>query len=137
MPTRAEYAKIHIACKDLGVEKYAILADRYGLDSSKQLTPCQVRDLLSHFTSLGWKVKRPKNSKISPQYSDPQMRKVVALWITLAKAGVIKNRSDLALQAYVKRMTKVTNLKWCSGYQLDQIIESLKAWGKRERVDFD
>lgn len=136
-PTNAEYAKINIACKDLQVDKYMLLMDRYGLESSKQLTPAQVRDLLGHLKDCGWKVKRPKQSSSSPRYSDPQMRKIVALWITLANAGVVKNRSDKALQAYVKRMTKVGNLKWCSGYKLDRIIESLKSWGVRKGINLD
>jgi len=134
-PTRAEYAKINIACKELGIDKYAILADRYGLESSTQLTRPQVGDLLDHFSVLGWKVKRKKNGQASPRYADPQMRKVVALWITLGKAGVVKNRSDRALQAYVKRMTRVDKLLWCSAADLDRIIESLKSWAVREGVE--
>lgn len=136
-PTKVEYAKINIACKQLGIDKYGLLADRYGIESSKQLTRQQTIDLLNHFKSLGWRPQRKKNSKTSPKYPDPMMRKVVALWITLAQAGVVRDKSDQALQKFVKKQTKVENLKWCDGYQLNQLIETLKAWGQREEIDLE
>ena len=132
MPSRAEYAKINIACKELGIDKYQILADRYGLESSKQLDRFQTQDLLAHFRKLGWKVKRKNTAPASPQYKDGARRKVVALWIELYQAGFVRVRSDKALQAYVKRMTGVDNLAWCSGRQVSMLIESMKQWLERE-----
>jgi phage gp16-like protein len=134
-PTNAEYAKINIACKQLGLDKYDLLADRYGLESSKQLNRQQTIDLLIHFKALGWKPKRKTSSKSSSKYDDPQMRKVVAIWITLAQAKVVRNGSDQALQKYVKRTTGKENLRWCGGADLYQLIESLKQWAAREDVD--
>lgn len=136
-PTKADYAKIHIACKDLGLDKYQLLSDRYGLDSSKKLKPWQLADLYAHFRSLGWRVKRKKKSPSSPKYDDSMHRKIVALWISLADAGVIKNKNDKALQAYVKRMTGVANLKWCGLAESSRLIESLKKWARREGVDVE
>ncbi len=134
-PTNAEYAKINIACKQLGIDKYNLIADRYGLESSKQLTRQQTLDLLLHFKALGWKPVRKKSftkkNKTSPHYEDARMRKVVALWITLADAGVVKNRANYSLQKYVKRMTGKDNLRWCDGADLNVLIDGLKAWGKR------
>ncbi len=137
MPTQADYAKINIACKELNLDKYQLIGDRYGLTSSKDLKPGQLSDLYAHFRSLGWKVKRKKKTKSSPAYADPQMRKVVAMWIELGKAGVVRNSSNAALQAYIKRLVKIDNLEWCDSDQLNNIIESLKSWGKRTGVDFD
>ncbi|PID59336.1 GemA protein [candidate division KSB3 bacterium] len=134
-PTRAEYAKINIACKELGIDKKDLLADMFGLESSKQLTRTQTFKLLEHLKRLGFKPKRGK--KTSPSYTNGQMRKIVALWITLAQAGVVKNSSDRALQAYIKRMTKKDNLAWCDGKDLSIVIESLKRWATREDVDVD
>ena len=136
-PTKADYAKINIACKELGLDKHQLLLDRYKVESSKQLTMWQLADLYKHFRSLGWRVKRSKESRLSPKYVDAQHRKIVGMWIHLADAGVIRNRSDKALQAYVKRVVKIDNLKWCSGSECFSLIESLKAMGKRNGVDFD
>lgn len=136
-PTNADYAKINIACKELGLDKSQLISDRYNKDSSKYLTIAQLADLYKHFRSLGWRVKRKKNGNASPIYNDKQRRKVVALWITLADEGVVKNRSDMALQRYIKRMTKKDNLKWCDSQDCNRVIESLKSWGLREGIELD
>ena len=137
-PTNAQYAKINIACKELGINKYDLIADRYnGMESTKQLTPFQTHDLLDHLKTLGFKVKRKKKSKTSPVYIDGQHRKIVALWITLADAGVVRNRSDQALQKYVRRMTGIENLKWCDDSDCYTLIEALKSWCLREDIDID
>ena len=135
MPTKADYAKIAIACKELGLDRKQLISDRYGLESSKALKPRQLADLYAHFKSLGWKVKRRRKGPASPKYDDAMARKVVALWIHLHEEGVVKDRGNLALQAYVKRMTGVDELKWCTASQLSLLIESLKKWAKREKVD--
>lgn len=137
MPTNADYAKINIACKELGLDKKQLLADRYRLSTSKDLTRAQLWDLLAHFKKLGWRVKRTAGSPASPRYDDPMQRKIVAMWIELAAAGVVKNRSDRALQAYVKRMSGVANLKWCDGQECFKLIEALKKWGARHDIDFE
>lgn len=135
-PLKTDYAKINIACKELGLDKHQLISDRYKLESSKQLNAWQLADLYTHFRKLGWKVKRVKKSTSSPEYADGAKRKVVALWITLHQAGVVKNGNDRALQAYVKRVTKRENLQWCDGADCYRIIESLKSWAKRaERAE--
>jgi phage gp16-like protein len=136
-PTNAQYAKINIACKQLGIDKYDIIADRYGIESTKQLTHQQTFDLMLHFKALGWQPTRKKNSKASPKYKDAAMRKVVAIWITLYQKNVVKNPSDKALQAFVKRQTGMETLLWCDRAQVRDLIETLKQWAIREGVDVD
>ncbi len=140
-PTNAEYAKINIACKSLGIDKYDLIADRYSLESTKNLTRQQTFDLLAHFGTLGWKPTRKKGnskkSKSSPVYESPQMRKVVAMWITLADADIVRNRANYALQNYVKRLTGKANLAWCKHPDFKILIASLKAMGKDGGVDFE
>ena len=135
MPTNADYAKINIACKELGIDKRQLISDRYGLESSKDLNPRQLGDLLGHFRALGWRIKRKPDSRATPKYEQPIQRKVVAMWITLGRRGVVRNASNQALQRYVKRMSGMDDLKWCNGYQCNLIVESLKAWGARNNVD--
>jgi hypothetical protein len=140
-PTKADYAKINIACKELGIDKHQLISDRYKVESSKELSTWQLADLYKHFKGLGWKVKRLKQptdkGTNSPYYQDAKMRKIVAMWITLHAAGATRSGTDAALQAYVKRMTGVTNLRWCDGAQCFKVIESLKQWGVRKDVDFE
>lgn len=138
-PTYPEYKRMHAAFKDLGIDKYEMLSDRYDIESAKKLTRSQLKDLFNHLRSLGWQAKRGKKSTASPVYKKKQMRKIVALWITLADEGVVKNRSDQALQHYVKRMTKKKkeNLRFCDSDECHLIIEALKAWAKREDVELE
>ena len=105
MPTKADYAKINIACKELQLDKYQLIGDRYGLESSKQLLPWQLEDLYKHFAHLGWKPS-PSKKHHGKRYPKGYQRKVQALWITLGKAGAIKNYNDLALNAWVKKMSQ-------------------------------
>jgi len=98
MPTNAEYAKINIACKELGLDKHQLLADRYGLQSSKELNSKQTVDLLHHLQSLGWRVKAGRKTEAGGQKTRPgyiaiksgpaaaQQRKVLALWTRLGYA---------------------------------------------------
>lgn len=140
-PTKADYAKINIACKELGLDKHQLISDRFGIESSKELKPGQLVELMAHFRHLGWKVKRSKQPTSkgtnSPYYQDGKMRKIVAMWITLHNAGATRSGTDAALQAYVKRMTGVSNLRWCDGAQCFKLIESLKQWGVRKNVEFE
>jgi phage gp16-like protein len=163
MPTRADYAKINIACKDLGIDKHHLVADRYSVDSTTKLTPLQTADLLRHLKSLGWKPRRKAGAggrgagvrgqvsgdrgrgsgaggqgsgiRKSPAQSDPQRAKVVALWITLHKAGQVRSGDDRALQRYVKRMTGLDNLAWCSDVMVQLVCQGLVEWCKRCGVD--
>ena len=144
MPTNADYAKINIACKELGIDKYELIADRYGVESSKLLKPRQLGDLFHHLKSLGWKPKYKKaregqTAKPRPiTASDEQSKKIRALWITMHKAGLVFDPSELALAKYVKRMTKFGNrpgkdrLEWCGVNEKVHIIEVLKKWQQRD-----
>lgn len=164
---RGMLAKIHIAKKELGFDDDAyrdILQTRYKKDSAAKLTRFEAEDLIKHFQGQGFKVKRTtprpppqqqegeQNSPpvfkegvgggsfgagCSPTYEKPMARKVVALWINLAMAGVVHNSSNAALQSYVKRMTNIDNLSWCDDQQLWMLIESLKKWAKRKGVELD
>ncbi len=128
-PTRADYAKINIACKELGLDKYQLIGDRYGLESSKQLTRHQLADLYAHFRRLGWTPRRSrkKDMDMGVTYSDRQHRKVQALWITLGKKGIVRNRGDKAMNRFVKRLTGRDHLRWCGNRECQVLIQALEA----------
>lgn len=145
-PSKADLAKIHIAKKELGLtddEYRDILRSRFGKtkDSAAKLTPGQAFSLLNHFQRLGWK---PKGQRSLPGWTIPpdgQSKKIQALWITLHQAGVIRDGSDSALMAFVKRMTTSErtpgrdHLKFCDGQAKMAIIEALKSMARRGGVD--
>ncbi|MFN0182267.1 MAG: phage protein GemA/Gp16 family protein [Aquabacterium sp.] len=63
---------------------------------------------------------------------EPVERKMWALWMQLADAGMVQQRSMAALEAYCKRQTGVDRLAWLNGRQQDLVVESLKRWLARD-----
>jgi phage gp16-like protein len=145
VPTHAELAKIHIAAKELGLadEEYrSLLWVRYKKNSAKDLSKKQTWDLVSHFQRLGWKPRYRRKAqgtrrkgKDLTQATDPQSRKIRALWITMHKAGLVHDPSEAALGAFVKRMAKVDRLAWAKDNQKARIIEALKKWQARDLAE--
>ncbi len=118
MPSRAELAKIHIAKKD-----------------AKNLSEQEARLLLEVFRKAGWQPKPPKLRSIKgkdiPRAQDPQSRKIRALWLNLHKIGEVRDPSERALAAFLKRMTGRPFLQWTTSAQKSKVIESLKLWMDR------
>lgn len=132
---RAMLAKVHIARKDLGMdeETYRAVISRMTkgkADSAKALSDAALNDLLAEFKRLGWKAKAAPRTAAK----DPLSGKIRALWIGLAKAGVVRDRSEAALRGYVERMTGKSDLRFCDVRQKGRLIESLKQWADREGV---
>jgi phage gp16-like protein len=105
--------------------------------STKDMTPAQRQQVRDHMQRLaersglapagngkGWQAKRAAAS--------PQERKVWAIWNALKRAGKIDNNSGQALNAWVKRTVQVDALQFCTGPQMDTLIEALKRWQDRE-----
>ena len=137
-PSRADLAKIHIAKKELGLTEEAyrdILMVQFRRDSAARLTTGQAFKLLQHFQRLGWKPKSQAQLPGLAIPSDGQSKKIQALWITLHQAGVVRDRSDKAMLAFVKRLTGTDRLQWCTGDQKNTVIEALKGMAARENVD--
>ena len=63
--------------------------------------------------------------------ASPRERKVWALWHQLHRDGLVNDKSQAALDAWVHRQVGVSALRWATGPQLDTLIEALKAWVAR------
>ena len=137
MPTRADYAKIHIAVKDVGLtdQQYRdLLREHFRVESSKRLNSRQVGELLDILQRKGWQPARATGKSGRPMARDPRSRKIRALWLTLRDLGALRNPSEEALVKYVKRLTGVDALQWLAPEQHSMVIESLKAWVAREKA---
>lgn len=58
-------------------------------------------------------------------------RKLWALWMQAADAGLVRERKMAAITAWVQRQTGVERVEWLNAAQSDLVIESLKRWIKR------
>jgi len=127
-------AKVKIAQKQLGIsddDYRAVLAERYGVDSSTQLTGAQLGNLIQHMERLGFRPRPSTKSKARKLADDRQSRMIRGIWIELHQLGVVRNAGEGALAAYVKRQTGVERLEWLTMAQASNVIESLKAWRDR------
>jgi len=129
----AMLAKIHIARKALcwDDDTYRDVLERVtGKRSAGDLSDRQLHQVIAELKAKGWKDRKPGRNAAR----DGQSRKIRALWLTLADAGAVRNRSESALRAYAKRITGLDDLRFADSHQKNAVIESLKDWCKREGV---
>jgi len=138
----ARLAKIHIAKKELRLDDaaYRAVIGRLfpGKSSSAQLSDRQLDELLEHFKAEGFKPakSRPVRSGRRPMADGEQARKLRALWLSLYHLGEVRNPTEDALAAYVKRTTRVAALQWLDVDSASKAIEGLKKMAERAGVDW-
>ena len=133
---------IHVAKRDLSMDDdtYRAILQRIGKKaSSADLTIPELEKVLEHLKRSGFKVRskskaapKPEQEKPSrPLAQDLESKKIRALWLFLHELGAVKNPSEEALAAYVKRIAGVDALQWISGEQAERLIETMKKWAMR------
>jgi len=125
-------AAIHVAKKQLGLdeENYrAVLARITGKASTKAMNDAERDRVLAEFRRLGFKPKPPTSRrKLAGKYA----AKLQALWIAGWNLGLITNRSDAALTAFVTRQTGIDAVRFLrDGDDAAKAIEALKGWLSR------
>lgn len=105
---------IHVAKRDLSMDDdtYRAILQRIGKKaSSADLTIPELEKVLEHLKRSGFKVRskaKPAQAKPSrPLAQDGESKKIRALWLFLHELGAVKNPSEEALAAYVKRIAGV------------------------------
>lgn len=107
-----------------------MLEQTVGVRSAKNLGQWQLSKVLDHMKGLGFK---PKSSN-KPKARAPEVAKIKAIWINMHKQGFVRNGSDAAIDAYVRRMTTAQNGRgidraiWLKSHQASEVLESLKSW---------
>ncbi|WP_281544680.1 regulatory protein GemA [Grimontia sp. SpTr1] len=134
---------IHIGKRELGLDDEiyrALLQRETGKDSCKSMLDAELEKVLLAMERQGFKKKVTQSKKrLSPktQGQPTVISKIRALWITMAKEGIIRDGSETALDGYVRRMTKkhsgrmVEHVGWCNQQEAYTILESLKKWKLR------
>jgi phage gp16-like protein len=136
-------AQVHIAKKDLGLddETYRALLQRVtGKTSSAKLSVVELNKVVADLRSKGWKPRLGGRSPASKhRVIKSRADKLRAVWIGMAKSGVIEDGSEQALAAWVKRQTSNSNgigidrVDWLDRdpKQAVTVLESLKRWNQR------
>ncbi len=131
---------IHVGKRELGLDAEiyrALLMGSVQKDSTSAMSVPELERVLERMKRSGFKVRvksarPPAQSRPGrPLAQYPEARKVRALWLFLHQLGAVKNPSEEALAAYVKRIAKVDALQWTNGNQTEALIETLKKWAMR------
>lgn len=126
-------AAIHVAKKQLGLddEDFRAVCERVtGKRSTKDMSePLRVK-LVEHFRQQGFK---PVSKGTRKQLEGKYAAKLQALWIACWNLGIIRNKTDQALLAFVKRQAGIDHTRFLT-YDDDarKVIEALKAMMNRE-----
>ena len=128
---------IHVGKRELGLDDdvyRALLMGSVQKDSTSAMSVPELERVLERMKRSGFKVRvkasaQPRPGRPLAQY--PEAKKVRALWLFLHQLGAVKNPSEAALAAYVKRIAKVDALQWTNGNQTEALIETLKKWAMR------
>ena len=138
---------IHMARRDLALseEDYRGLVRRISggrTDSSGQMTDPERRRLLHHFrVACSWAPKKPNRRKYSPASSHKppekktQADKIRAMWISMGKAGALREPSEKALGKFCYRLTKKYSPDWLNHREAVIVITALEAWARQEGVE--
>ncbi|MFZ2452613.1 MAG: regulatory protein GemA [Methylovulum miyakonense] len=81
---------------------------------------------------------KPKSKKTKythdADWRKPRIAKLNAMWIKMADAGAVEDRSQDALETWCKRHHKKDRLQWCSSAELDTCVNMLTQWAQRLAV---
>lgn len=130
-----QLAEIHITVKAIGINRddyVFMLNELVGVDSSGDIdNPDDMQKVINHLRNLRTR------SKLPPSESDPALRKIRKMWSLLVNAGVIRHGADKHLWVWCANQTGVTNRRWLRASHKNQLIEALKSWCNREKVQYD
>ena len=145
---------VQVGRRSLGLddETYReLLTQQSGKCSAAALSIQELDKVLQAMKGAGFKptvkrgVKGGKQKRLSPvsgtQVRTAEIGVIRAIWITMAKHGLLRDGSETALNHYVERQTVrinngvgVAEVSWLDGALAYSVLESLKHWHKREMI---
>ncbi len=137
--TKGQISVIKMAQGKLGItddDYRALLKDRFKAKSCKDLTFKQAGALIEELQEKGFVLVGANNHspvRESPPRTgnEPQDQKIRAMWLALYDCGIVRDPSERAMLAFVKRQTGLDALPWCSVAEKQMVIESLKKMGDK------
>ncbi len=143
--TRALQKLIHVGCRELGMDqdaRRALQVAVVGKGSLSDMTEAELTKVVARLKSDGFKPALKRHKHRPAPRSD--LKLVHVLWRKLGEAGALERPDREGLNAFVRSQFGET---WGSvpadidmlrdADQINAVIRSLKAWGKRAEIDFD
>lgn len=127
-------AAIHVAKKQLGLDEdtyRAALVSITGKASTREMTEAERNKVVAVFRDRGFK---PAEKGLQ----GPFAKKLQALWIAAWNLGIVQDRRDSAMLAFIKRQTGIDHTRFLiDAGDARKAVEALKAWMARVgRVDW-
>lgn len=137
---------IHVGCRDLGLDqddRRALQLEVCGKESMSEMTEAEMARVLERLKKSGFNPASKAGSK-RPAAPRADLRLVHVLWRKLEEAGALERPGRAGLNAYIRSRF---GDHWASvpgdvdmirdADQINDVIRSLKSWGKRAGIDFD
>jgi hypothetical protein len=130
-------AAIHVAKKQLGLDDdtyRAVLVRVTGVSSSRDMSPAQRQAVLDEMRRLGFEpAAGARSNGARKPLEGPFARKLQALWIAAWNLGLVRDRRDEALSAFVRRQTGIDHVSFLrDAADGKKAIEALKGWLARD-----
>lgn len=142
--SKAMIKLVHVGCRELGIDadtRKAMQRQLTGKVSLSEMTEAELKLVVDNLKQRGFKVKGSGKRKAAPR---ADLRLVHVLWRKLGEAGALREPSRAGLNNFIRKQFGET---WQSvpadvdmlrdHTQIDDVIQALKAWVRREGVDFD
>ena len=133
----AATAIINMAKTQLGLDEdtyRAKLRNITGETSLRKMTETQLNQVIKVFENEGFR-RGPKKSRHDGrrELTGPYLRKLRALWISGYNLGIIRNRDDRAMIAWIEEQTGIPDTRFLRAHtDARAAIEGLKGWLQRE-----
>jgi phage gp16-like protein len=134
---------IHTAKRELQLDEDTyrdVLEATTGKRSAGAMDAAELMKVVERLRGMGFKPqagKAKRGKKLSPKSTGTPMQteqisKIRALWITCHQLGVVENRYEQGLNAWVKRMTGIERVDWLvDAADCNRCIEGLKRMKRR------
>lgn len=141
---RKQLALVHIARAKLGLDEddYRNMLRHFGVETSKDLTVPQFRQLISQFQRLGFQstnfdpsragTGRKATGSPKAHMTDAQRKKIIAIWHQVSKAPATEHWK--ALDTFVYKRTGIARLNWLKVADAQKIIVVLEAMKQGRRL---
>ncbi len=122
-------AAMHVAKKQLGLDEEtyrAVLVRVTGKNSASAMSDPERNRVVEEFRRQGFK-------PVQKGLQGPFAKKLQALWIGAWNLGIVRDRRDAAMLAFVKRQTGIDHTRFLlDAEDAAKAIDALKAWMARE-----
>ncbi len=131
-------AAMHVAKKQLGLDDdtyRAKLRTITGKSSAKDMTEAERQQVLTVFRNDGF---APRPTQRKDRASGKYAPKLQSLWIAAWNLGIVRDKRDVAMIAFVKRQTGLDHTRFLTdAFDATRAIEALKSWMRRETNNDD